>query len=337
LAVRQQVRLRLALPRLAEAIAAEADEGAEATRAPAAEWLVARARPLSGHVPDWRDWLLEGADCPAGLLQRFPAGPCVRALQLGSRTDGSWACARPVHLLTAIDHLQIAPAAVALDEDESATLERDLNGHFADRGFVFHAAGPGPDWTVACPSPIDCTSLEPAGLSGRSLRDLLPGGHDGLGVRSLMNEIQMLLHDHPVNADRAARGLPVMNSLWLWGFGRADDATQFAPPAIYTDDAWLAGLWKIHGGEARTIANLAAELARIDSDALLGWSGLPSSAPGTAIAEAERRCFAPALAALRSGAIEVLVILLGERAFVVDRGARLRFWRRARPLEDLVA
>ena len=336
MAVRRQVRLRLALPWLAEAVSAEAGEGAEMTRAPAAEWLLARGRPLSGNPGDWRGWLLDGADCPAGLLQRFPAGACVRALRHGSRPEGTWACARPVHLLTAIDHLQIAPAAVALDEDESATLGRDLNGHFADRGFVFHAVGRDRDWALECPA-VDCTSVEPAGLSGRNLRDLMPAGRDGAAIRSLTNEIQMLLHDHPVNVGRAAHGLPVVNALWLWGFGRAGDATNFEAPAIYTDDAWLAGLWKIHGAEAKTIAELAAELASIDRDALLGWSGLPASAPGEPIVEAERRCLAPARAALQSGTVDDLGMLLGERAFAVGRGLRLRFWRRGKSLEEWLA
>jgi hypothetical protein len=336
LAVRRQVRLRLALPWLAEAVSAEAGEGAGSTRAPAAEWLLARGRPLSGHRADWRGWLLDGADCPAGLLQRFPAGACVRALQHGSRPEGIWACARPVHLLTAIDHLQIAPAAVALDVGESATLERDLNRHFADRGFVFHAVGRDRDWALECPA-VDCTSVEPAGLSGRNLRDVMPAGRDGAAIRSLTNEIQMLLHDHPVNVGRAARGLPAVNAFWLWGFGRAAGATHFEPRVIYTDDAWLAGLWKIHGAEAETISDLAAGLARIDRDALLGWSGLPASAPGESIVEAERRCLAPARAALRSGAIDGLDMLLGERAFAVGRGVRLRFWRRGKPLEEWLA
>jgi hypothetical protein len=337
LAVRRQVRLRLALPWLAEAVSAEAGEGAGSTRAPAAEWLLARGRPLSGHRADWRDWLLDEAGGPLGLLRCFPAGACVRALRHGSRPEGTWACARPVHLLTAIDHLQIAPATVMLDEEESATLGRDLNGHFADRGFVFHAVGHDRDWALECPAQTDCTSVEPAGLSGRNLRDLMPAGRDGAAIRSLTNEIQMLLHDHPVNVARAAQGLPVVNALWLWGFGRAGDATDFEAPAIYTDDAWLAGLWKIHGAEANSISDLAAGLERVDSDALLGWCGLPASAPGESIGEAERRCLAPARAALWSGAIDGLDMLLGERAFAVGRGLRLRFWRGAKPLEEWLA
>jgi hypothetical protein len=34
-----------------------------------------------------------------------------------------------------------------------------------------------------------------------------------------MNELQMLLFAHAVNASREERGLPPINVVWLWGFG----------------------------------------------------------------------------------------------------------------------
>ena len=39
-------------------------------------------------------------------------------------------------------------------------------------------------------------------------------------VRMLLNEVQVLLHQHPLNAARQTRGLPPVNSVWFWGAGR---------------------------------------------------------------------------------------------------------------------
>ena len=36
---------------------------------------------------------------------------------------------------------------------------------------------------------------------------------------SILNEIQMVLHEHPVNEAREGRGEPPVNSVWLWGAG----------------------------------------------------------------------------------------------------------------------
>jgi len=44
--------------------------------------------------------------------------------------------------------------------------------------------------------------------------------------RTLLNEIQMLLFNHPINQQREARNLPMINSGWLWGGGRAGSAVS---------------------------------------------------------------------------------------------------------------
>jgi hypothetical protein len=320
----------------------------EPLRAPAAEWLVARSSGMSAHAGSWREWLLARTSVPADVLERFPAGPCVRAMQSLSvptgawpsappKPAGTWACARPVHLLTAIDHLQIGTSPVVLEDGERATLARDLNAHFVDRRFVFHAEGTGADWTLECPSHLECTSVEPEGLSGRNLRDLMPAGKDAATARSLVNEIQMLLHEHPVNAARVARSLPVVNSLWLWGFGQAGKPEQTQLPALFTDDVWLEGLWRMHGAAAAGLAGFAADSSRTEGDVLVAWSRRPELPASDALEEAERCLFEPTQAALRSGAVDHLDMLLGERTFAMDPGARLRFWRRGRPLETALA
>ena len=53
-----------------------------------------------------------------------------------------------------------------------------------------------------------------------------------------------------------------MNSLWLWGFGAAVEPRAPAQGALLTDDAWLAGLWRLHGGEVGSPDELAVHLRR---------------------------------------------------------------------------
>ena len=333
--VRAQGRLRLALPWLGAVLEAAAAEGLPAARAPAAEWLVARggARPAPGR--SWRDWLVTGTGAGPGLLQGFPAGPCLRALHAGGSPGGTWACARPVHLLTAIDHLQLARGDVAIGSDESTALLGDLNRHLDGRGFRFHATGAADDWQLECAEPVDCSSVPPDEAEGRNLRELMPGGRDGARVRSLMNEIQMLLHEHPVNLERAARRRPAINSLWLWGFGQLQGASTGDLPTLYTDDAWLAGAWRLHGASGRSLEEFAVS-GPSGGDLLVAWSRPPAGSIDVALAEIDRCCFAPSLTALRSGTVLAVDFLIGERVFEVDALARLRFWRRGKPLVELI-
>ena len=74
-------------------------------------------------------------------------------------------------------------------------------------------------WLLRSTSGIDCQSHDPALVAGHNIHDYMPSGPDGALVRSLMNEIQMVLHEHPVNESRARRNEPVINAVWLWGFG----------------------------------------------------------------------------------------------------------------------
>src|SRR3546814_5998711 len=55
------------------------------------------------------------------------------------------------------------------------------------------------------------------------IHDLLPAGNDGRRWRAVLNEAQIVLHNHPVNAERVRSGRMPVNSLWFHGgeIGRA--------------------------------------------------------------------------------------------------------------------
>ena len=65
---------------------------------------------------------------------------------------------------------------------------------------------------------------DPADALGTDLGDALVGpaagdGADARRWRTLLTEAQVVLHNHPWNARRAAEGKPPVNSLWFWGGG----------------------------------------------------------------------------------------------------------------------
>jgi hypothetical protein len=340
---RRQLRLRLALPWLAAVLRTDAAGGLSGARTPAAEWLFARGQVDPSPVTDWRAWLLGDIAGGAELLRVCPAGPCARGRATGERPAGTWACVRPVHLLTAIDHLQLAAQRLPVDAAEAAALIGDLNRHFEGRGLRFHASARAADgsddgdWHLECAEPIACECVEPAAAAGRNLRDLMPVGRDGARVRAWIIEIQMLLHEHPVNTARAARKLPVVNSLWPWGFGSLGPVPTITLPPLYTDDAWLAGLWRLQGFAARPVGEFALEEPGGERGALVGWSSAPDGAVREALAKADADCFEPARAGLGRSGVAEIATLLGDCAVTTDRSARFRFWRRSRPLQESLA
>ena len=323
------VSLRVALPWLH---AAAAGAGAPDVRLPAAEWLVARGEaPVAVQAP-WRTWLAGDALAPAGGLARHAAGPCLRALDGGADAGLTWAALRPVHLLTAIDHLQVAERPVHLEIDEARAIAADLGRHFAEDGYAFHVGGRR-DWLLGIDRDLRCDTVAPDALPGRNLRDLMPRGEHGPAVASFINEVQMLLHEHPVNVARAARGEAPVNALWPWGYGRRAAQASLELPSLCTDDDWLAGAWRVHGSTARGIAAPGALDSLLRGGArevLIAWSE-PADA-----AVLESRCFEPLLGALARGDV-VVDLLIGDRARRIDHRARRRFWRRRRPLGEVLA
>jgi|APFre7841882724_1041349.scaffolds.fasta_scaffold07234_4 hypothetical protein len=327
--------LRIAVPSLEPALAGPAESTLPMLRLPAAEWLVARGDRSPEPQDSWRQWLLDGAGLGGDLLGRFPAGPSMCASWTGSSARGTWACAAPVHLVTAIDHLQLAaPVPLPLDAAESAELLASLDAHLAGTGFRLHSF-PGRGWLLECPPDLDCAAVEPEAAVGRNLRELLPGGRDAARVRGLVNELQMLLHEHPANERRALRGAPAMNSLWLWGFGTTVEPRAQARDALLTDDAWLAGLWRVHGGEVASPDQLGDFLRR--GATVLRVALAPMKGNGNLrdqLAAMDQSLLAPARAALTGGVVQCLSLCTGRAAFDVPRSARWRFWRRSRALGE---
>jgi hypothetical protein len=321
----------LALPALGAALQRDAGAG---RRLPGLTWLATRGRRQTARVGDWRAWLLSRFGPGGEVLRRFPAGPSVRALIDGDTTTTTcWACAEPVHLTTALDHLRLAARAeLELAADEGRALAASLDAALEGSGYSLSWSDRGV-WLLGCVTRVECDTVEPEQAEGCDVRDCLPSGRDGARIRRLTNELQMLLHEHPVNAARAARGLPVVNSIWLWGFGEAGEPLPAVLPALCSDDLWLAGLWRLHGGQARPLAEAARALAT-SRQLLIAAAGARLD-PQAQLLRWESELAAPLVAALVAARVGTADVLLGAAPYRLSQAARFAVWRRPRPWPEL--
>lgn len=161
-----------------------------------------------------------------------------------SATTPRYLAADPVHLQFHHERIIVGDSTLLdLQADESAALMASLNQHFSDLG---HFSAPAPQrWYLAAhnslPSWPDLPP--PSAASGRQLGSLLP---DSPVLARLMNELQMLLHTHPVNEARAARRQPLVNGLWLWG-SQICPAPPALPHAVWADNPLARGLARLQG------------------------------------------------------------------------------------------
>jgi hypothetical protein len=314
-----------------------------AARLPALELLIARGRRETASPQPLERWLHEAF----GVGETLQAAGALTLL--ASNVDpGEAGCARadPVHLQLMRDHVVLVPgAALNIQRAEAQALCQALNAHFGAR-LALHVFDP-ERWAAKCDPAHAIEAPSPLELAGREIGPGLPSGAGAVRARQLLNESQMVLHSHPVNEAREARGEPTVNSLWLWGAGAMP-----APPAprwhsLAADDPVALGFARRAGLRHRPLPPGAAaflERAPDDGRHLVVLDGLRAplalsraDAYGERIAALERDWFAPLLAALRAQRIGMLTLHVPDAAESLAcetiRGDLRRFWKRPRALE----
>ncbi len=154
--------------------------------------------------------------------------------------------ARPVHLRATMDHLVLhSPEGLMITRDESEALAATARQHFGGDGIGWECLS-ATCWAVTFGESLRALELASARAAhGRNVDLYMPAGDDGRRARAVLNELQMLWHDHPVNHEREARGLPAVNSLWFEGACPAVHQSPFA--AVFGSDDTLAGLARATG------------------------------------------------------------------------------------------
>jgi hypothetical protein len=303
-------------------------------RLAAAETLVAKGRCRRLAPASAEEWLFGRFGVPR--QRDWPAAPYALLADGGAPAQHYWLRADPVHLLAGNGSLTLAAGAPGVPRAEAEALVETLNRHFG-ADFLFYPMQP-ERWylRLAAAPELRTTSFREA--RGRTLGEILPSGGDAMRFNALMNEAQMLLHEHPVNAAREARGAPAVNSIWFWGGGTlaAPGARPFG--AVVADDPLVRGLALAAGIAARVLpANAEAMLAACgDEGVVLVIPHAPEDAADRTAPALERDWFAPLLAALRSGRIGMLTLhLAGREAFLeieITRSDLRHFWRLRKPL-----
>ena len=316
---------------------------------PSLELLLARGRRGKAAAPDAGAWLFAAHDLAGDEARDRPVAPFARLADEDVVDTGCWICADPVHLRLQRDALVLADAKLlAITRAEADALVASLNAHFAADGFTLHA--PHPDHWYAALAQAPAISTTPLALAaGRSVDPNLPRGPAAAAWHARMNEVQMLLHAHPVNEAREARGQMPVNSLWFWGAGTLPVRDEDAPvpfSRVWAADPLARGLARWTNTPALGLPTSAQSLldaAPAEGVGLALLDGLEAARaygdPGawdTRLRELESVWFAPLLAALRERRIGMLSVhgFGGDKPFSVEavRHDLGRFWRRPKPL-----
>lgn len=265
---------------------------------------------------------------PAGLLAALaevfampaaalPVAALLREADAHDAGHDPWLCADPAFV-------QVEPAgarlmacgALGLSMQEAEELARPLRPLLGDAGLLLETTLPD-RWQLRLsqgrPLPHFAT---PESVLGTHLLQHMPSGQGGRYWRALFNEVQIVLHQHPLNHARVAQGLPPVNALWFWGGGTLPPRPQAALGGLVSADPLAVAL--------ATYARI-----RVYGDAVLLPAGADTFIDLGAIGpERVAEWLTGSVAALRRADAMQLMFLDGAR-WRVTRGQRWRFWRPA--------
>lgn len=220
--------------------------------------VLARADHSSGNA-GWRAQIERAfRTIPRGL----PIAALTRQLDCGDAELQSWLRADPAHVRADMATARmLACGDLGLSADETEQLLKPLRPVFGDAGFPISAPLP-QRWYLALPKETRLPDFaDPHDALGAPLDDYLPAGEPGRRWRYLLNEAQVILHNHPVNAARVAAGKLPVNSLWFWGAGPLPDSLDTRFERVASDDVVLRALAMRAGSTVSVQAGALGEAA----------------------------------------------------------------------------
>lgn len=173
---------------------------------------------------------------------------------------------------------------------------------------------------------------------GKTANPYIEQSRQNLRWYQLLNEIQMFMHQHEVNAERTSRGLLPINSLWCWGAGVVPQGLN-AKLAWYCDDPVLNQFARSLGLNPESCANIN----RIDNSGdaiLIDLRLIEFLKTGVAaeldqlLLDIERKLLKPLLEDAAKGR-SLLILRAGyEFDFEFKPTARMKFWRPRKNLSN---
>jgi hypothetical protein len=156
--------------------------------------------------------------------------------------QGWWLRADPVYLQP--DRHQavlVASDDLELSVEESAALVETLNRHFAADDMSLQAPHP-QRWYLQLQEAEEIQTTPLPEVMGQGVNEHLPQGKQRQQWHGWLNEVQMVLHQHPVNQQRLQAGKLPVNSVWLWGEGSVPTVAAPNFEQVYGDDILLEAL-----------------------------------------------------------------------------------------------
>lgn len=159
-------------------------------------------------------------------LARWLLSAELATTQQDSALPGSILLVQAVHLSLQRDSFALE-GLVQLSSEEYNAITDLLNQFFAEEQLQFLPSQTQQYWFLTTPQAWQLQTQFAQAALQRNIQRFMPTGADAQRLRQIMNQVQMLMHEHPINQKRAQQGSAEINSVWFSGV-----STNALPPAL---------------------------------------------------------------------------------------------------------
>ena len=274
---------------------------------------------------------LEATLCKHFGLEKQVDWPLAPLALMGARAKveaGYWFLVHPVHFVLQRDFFTLSNA-VKLTGDEKEVLVAHLNRHFPQDALHFMVSHSDDFLYMHVHDDVEVKTYLLSEAMGRDVGKFMPQGPHEMRFKSLLNEVQMLLHDHPINQAREQQGLLTVNSLWLSGGGNFKEMSKPRKQIVFQffgNDPLSAGLASWTG----------VSCGSLGSD----FSSLETKGHAVVVVNAcedlETAWFGPLFLGLKSGKLKTLRCHFDVHGMTFTLNLKSldawKFWRRLAPI-----
>ncbi len=247
----------------------------------------------------------------------WPIAAIQRQFDAGDAAMSHWLRADPCWLRADLTTAHLAGwGNLALTDEEADALLKPLKPIFGDAGFPISRTV-ADRWYLQLPINSQLPIFtSPSRAFGDDVLTHMPQGNEARRWRSLLNEAQVVLHNHPLNAKRVAEGKPPVNSVWFWGGGKLPDQVRCSFERVVTSDKELQAVCRAAG-------------AACGQDLILKNGSLIDARAARDVPILLKNLLIPAMQAIANRKLSKLLLDFADgKQFVLLPSQRWRLWRR---------
>lgn len=319
---------------------------------PSLEALLSKSTSTQNKSLEMETWLCQEFNI-AKQQNNWPIAPIMLHTDdpgLIKDSKDYWIRADPVHLRIEQNHIMLADSlAFQISQAEAEQLIQDLNCNLSNHYFTFLPLRPN-RWYIRTPRAPEIQTHMLSQVTCMNINNFLPIGNESIIWHKIFNEIQMLLHEHPINRARESRGELMINSVWFWGGGNMPQSIQSSYAHVWSDnDLPRAFALACNTTHSKLPSNVTEWLKTgitgnhlVVLDALLGKAKYKNAHSWReALKDMEQNWFSPLYMALKTGSISQLTITTFNETsssnFLIMRSNLWKFWLMAKPLSSYIA